>query len=276
MRCAAKVSSDIIMNMKMALFLLVLFISIFSACAMQTVESQKVSDAQKPKTEDQLRQPVLVELFTSEGCSSCPPADKILAYLERQQPATQAEIITLALHVDYWDYIGWKDEFASPLYSQRQELYGQKFKLESIYTPQMIVDGETEFVGNEPGKAVNTVIKALNSKKANVEISRAGEKVKIKLTDFPVHEESTVYFVVAEDNLSNRVKRGENSGQKLEHISVARELKSIGLIDAKTNDFAIETDLTLQPKWETKNLKIIIFAQENASRKIWAVNRIKY
>lgn len=243
---------------------------------MQTVESQKVSENQKPKTEDQPKQPVLIELFTSEGCATCPPADKILAYLEKEQPATQADIITLALHVDYWDYIGWKDEFASPLFSQRQEVYGQKFKLESIYTPQMIIDGETEFVGNEPGKAVSTVIKAAQNQKAIVEIARANEKLKINITDFPAHEESTVYVVFAEDNLSNKVKRGENAGQKLEHVSVAREMKSIGLIDAKTNDFAFETNLALQPKWETKNLKIIVFAQENASRKIWAVNRIKY
>lgn len=243
---------------------------------MQRVESQKVSEDQKPKTEDQPKQPVLIELFTSEGCATCPPADKILAYLEKQQPATQADIITLALHVDYWDYIGWKDEFASPLFSQRQEVYGQKFKLESIYTPQMIIDGETEFVGNEPGKAVSTVIKAAQNQKAIVEIARANEKLKINITDFPAHEESTVYLVFAEDNLSNRVKRGENAGQKLEHVSVAREMKSIGLIDAKTNAFAFETSLALQPKWETKNLKIIVFAQENASRKIWAVNRIKY
>lgn len=248
----------------------------FSACSMQTVESQKVSEVQKANTENQPKQPVLVELFTSEGCATCPPADKILAYLERQQPATQADIITLALHVDYWDYIGWKDEFASPLFSQRQEVYGQKFKLESIYTPQMVVDGETEFVGNEPGKAVSTVIKAAQNQKANVEISRANEKLKINITDFPAHGESTVFLVFAEDNLSNRVKRGENAGQKLEHVSVAREMKSIGSIDAKTNDFAFETDLMLQPKWETKNLKIIVFVQENASRKIWAVNRIKY
>lgn len=256
--------------MKVVLFLFVFSLSVFSACSIQPVESQKVSE------NPQSKRPVLIELFTSEGCATCPPADKILAYLEKQQPATQADIITLALHVDYWDQYGWKDEFSSPLFSRRQEIYGEKFKLKSIYTPQMIVDGETEFVGNEPGKAVNTVIKALDNKKADVEISRAGEKVKIKITDFPAHEESTVYFVVAEDNLSNKVKRGENAGQKLEHVSVARELKSIGSIDAKTNDFEVEIDLTIQPKWETKNLKIIVFAQENASRKVWAVNRVKY
>lgn len=243
---------------------------------MQKVESQKLSEDQKPKNENQSKHPVLVELFTSEGCSTCPPADKMLAFLEKQQPATKAEIITLALHVDYWDYLGWKDEFSSPLFSRRQELYGQKFKLDSIYTPQMIVDGETEFVGNEPGKAVETVIKAVKTQKGIVELVRENEKLKINIKDFPAHAESTVYLAIAEDNLSNRIKRGENAGQKLEHVSVARELKSIGLIDAKTNMFETETALTIQPNWETKNLKIIVFVQENESRKILAVNRIKY
>lgn len=262
--------------MKIAFFLTVLSLLLYSGCSMQTVESQKVSDVQKIESGTVNKQPVLVELFTSEGCSSCPPADKNLAFLEREQPSTQAEIITLALHVDYWDYLGWKDEFSSPLYNQRQESYGKKFKLDSIYTPQMVVDGETEFVGNEPGKSVNTIIKAAQAQKANVEISRLGDKLKIKITDFPVHADSKVYLAVAEDNLSNKIKRGENSGQKLQHISVARELKSIGTIDAKTNEFEMETSLMIQPKWDVKNLKIIVFAQENASLRIWALSRIKY
>jgi hypothetical protein len=201
----------------------------------------------------------------------------VLALLEKEQPAAaQAEIITLALHVDYWNYLGWKDEFSSPLFSQRQELYARSFKLDSVYTPQMVVDGISEFNGASSGKAVSAVIEAAKNQKGTVEITRDKEKVKIKITNMPAHKESTVYFAVAEDNLTTSVKRGENSGQKLEHVSVLRDLKPINLIDVQASDSELETILAVNSAWKTENIKIIVFVQENASRKILAINRIKY
>jgi hypothetical protein len=188
----------------------------------------------------------------------------------------QAEIVTLALHVDYWNYLGWKDEFSSSLFSQRQEIYAQKLKLNSTYTPQMIVDGTAEFNGSDAGKAVNAIMEAAKTQKANVEISRIGEKIKIKITNLSKHTDATVYLAIAEDNLFTNVKRGENSGRKLEHVSVARELKSIGLIDAKSNVFETETIFSVQPNWKSENLKLIVFIQENNSRKILGVNRIRF
>src|ERR1043165_7772928 len=109
--------------MKSAILFLFLVFSV--SCSMQTVESQKLNKDQSPGPEGQTqtKQPVLVELFTSEGCSSCPPADRVLAFLEKQQPYVQAEVITLALHVDYWDDGGWKDAYSSALFTQRQEFY---------------------------------------------------------------------------------------------------------------------------------------------------------
>ncbi|MEP6847675.1 MAG: DUF1223 domain-containing protein, partial [Acidobacteriota bacterium] len=103
-----------------------------------------------------VRQPVLVELFTSEGCSSCPPADRALTLLENQQPVNSADTITLEFHVDYWDGPEWKDPFSLALYSQRQEEYSSAFKLGSNYTPQMVIDGQSEFVGSDLGKATQT------------------------------------------------------------------------------------------------------------------------
>jgi hypothetical protein len=258
--------------MKTAIVLL--FLMFLTACP---AESQKV--AQNPKSENagqSSKPPVLIELFTSEGCSSCPAADRSLALLEKEQPVAAAEIITLALHVDYWNYLGWKDEFSSPLFSRRQEDYARKFKLDSNYTPQMVVDGVSEFNGSNTGKAVNSVMEAAKNQKGKIEMRREDGKIKVKISDVPKHESATVYLAIAEDNLSTSVKRGENSGQKLEHVSVVRRLETFGSMDEKTFVAELETAFSIDSSWKTENLKLIVFVQETASGKIVAVNRIKY
>lgn len=252
-----------------------IFIVFSTACAMQTVESQKQTE--NPQSEivnPQSKQAVLVELFTSEGCASCPPADKVLAFLEREQPAPQAEIITLAFHVDYWDYLGWKDAFSSPLYSQRQQLYGQRFKINSIYTPQMIVDGQTEFVGSNSGKAVGAVVESAKAKKAKIEMVLNENLLKIDISEISKTENATVFVAIAEDNLASNVKRGENSGLVLEHASVVRELKTIGSVNSSNSTFSSETKLEFQPDWKKENLKIVVFVQENESRKVLGAKKI--
>lgn len=242
---------------------------------MQTVESQKqIENHPTEIANPPSKQVVLLELFTSEGWSSCPAADRALAFLQREQPVPQAEIITLAFHVDYWNYLGWKDEFSSPLFSQRQELYAQKFKIGSIYTPQMVVDGQAQFVGGNSGNAVNAVMEAAKSKKAKVEIGLNKNLLKIKISEIPKIEKATVFLAIAEDNLVSNVKRGENSGKVLEHASVVREFRAVGGVNSADTIFSSETTLEFQPGWKKENLKIIIFVQENESRKILGIAKV--
>ena len=121
---------------------------------------------------NQSRTPVLVELFTSEGCSSCPPADALLAKLSRDQPVASAQIIILGEHVDYWDHLGWRDRFSSAQYTERQRQYGSRLKVDDIYTPQMVVNGSEQFVGNDAAHALRAIAQASHTAKLSLSLSR--------------------------------------------------------------------------------------------------------
>jgi hypothetical protein len=257
----------------MLLWLVLISAIVFASCSSQTVESQtknQKAEIQNPQS----KSPVLVELFTSEGCSSCPPADTALAFLDKEQPFMQAGIITLALHVDYWNRLGWKDEFSSPLFSQRQTVYAQKLKLDSAYTPQMIVDGRIQLVGSNMGEASKAILEAAKSPKANIEISLDGDILKIKITGAPKHEEASVFLAVTENNLASNVKSGENAGKNLAHTSVVRELRPIGKLEDKSDSFEQQTSVAKNPQWNAENINYVVFVQENESRKIIGTARI--
>ena len=261
--------------MKYALAFL-LFVSI-SACGIQSVESQKLTN-EKNFTERSrsIKQPILIELFTSEGCSSCPPAEKNLAYFQNEQPFEDAEVITLALHVDYWNNLGWKDKFSSALYTQRQKVYDRKFRTGSIYTPQMVVDGEQQFVGSSLKKAEKAISKAARNKKALIDISMEEGSLKLNITGIPAREENaSVYLALAEDDLSTRVKSGENAGKNLKHVSVVRELKGLGRVTGDQHSFEIVVPLQIKSDWKRENLSATVFIQGNESRKVYGVRRVR-
>ncbi len=129
------------------------------------------------------RRTVVVELFSSEGCSSCPPADAVLARLAREQPVAGAEVVALELHVDYWNSLGWADPFSSAAFTDRQRAYADAFGRRGTYTPQLVVDGAAEFVGSNEAGARAAVAAAALEPKTQVQLTRSGDRVSIAVTD---------------------------------------------------------------------------------------------
>lgn len=169
----------------------------------------------------------VVELFTSEGCSSCPPADDLLAEIVESEKASGRAVYALAFHVDYWNYIGWTDPFSDASFSDRQRKYAGSFRSTSIYTPQMIVNGTKEFVGSDRGKALKSIESALQSTadgkielhiKASINNGNARGWYRIQGDA----EGMVLNFAIVERNLETEVRKGENRGRTLKHENVVR------------------------------------------------------
>ena len=220
------------------------------------------------------REPVLVELFTSEGCGNCPPADKYLAYLERQQPVAGADVITLGYHVDYFNDRGWKDAFSAAEYTRRQNLYAMRLGAESIYTPQMVVDGKMQFVGSDAGRANESIAGAVRSSKPSFTAKLNGKTAEISFAGFDRHDVATVVLATAEDGLVSDVKAGNNKGKKLPHVSVVRNLKAVGKVPEKATEYTGSIELPSDPAWKAENVRYIVYAQEDQSGRIIAVGRV--
>jgi hypothetical protein len=230
---------------------------------------------------DGVRSPVIVELFTSEGCSSCPPADAVLERLQQTQPVAGAEVIALGEHVDYWNYIGWSDPFSSAAFSARQGIYAQAFgQQDRVYTPQMIVDGQAEFNGSAMNKAIEAIAKAARSPKADVRIAipetntqKDDQKVRLNISvkNLPPVDQGDVAEVIlalTEDKLSSNVTRGENSGRKLAHTAVVREMRALGRVDPATKTFDSEKTMAIADGWKRDDLRIVVFVQERVQRRV--------
>jgi len=161
----------------------------------------------------------VVELFTSQGCSSCPPADRIVSELVKQH----GQVIPLAYHVDYWDNAFWHDPFSSHQWTERQLMYARSFKLNGAYTPQMVVNGSTQFVGSD-GRALNAAVANVSSRDAiGLEAVRNGANIDATITaDVPAN--SDVVLVVFENGLSTAIRGGENMGHTASDDAIVRKL----------------------------------------------------
>jgi|SRR5581483_16890 len=210
--------------------------------------------------------PILVELFTSEGCSDCPPADAFLEKLD-QQPFSRAQMIVLSEHVDYWNHDGWKDPFSSPFFSERQQEYAREFALQTVYTPQMVVDGSSEFVGGNQGAASKAFTKAAAAPKIDLRLSAMQIEAAntllahLEVAALPKGEKGDVYIAIALNHAESQVSAGENSGHKLSHTAVVRSLTKVGSLQ-KEQSFAEDLRLPLPSGVPTDNLRLIAFVQK--------------
>lgn len=194
---------------------------VVAACA--TVDGAAQS-APQPK-------PVLVELFTSEGCSDCPPADRLLKALDEKQPVADVHAIVLSEHVTYWNHDGWTDPFSLDQMTERQQDYVTRFRLNSSYTPQMVVDGSIQFVGNDARALQAALEKAAAQPKEDVTIADAQWKnggVEFAVHAAPSKPKTRLFAVLAASETQARVTAGENSGRTLEHSAVVRVMKPFG------------------------------------------------
>lgn len=224
--------------------------------------------AQTPKH----RVPVLVELFTSEGCSSCPPADALLSRLSHEQPVDGAQIIVLGEHVDYWDGLGWRDRFSSQLLTARQNQYGQRFRLESVYTPQMVVDGSTQFVGNDQTQAWRAVAGAAQTEKLQLALSPPridGHRFSASVSSSGNAPQGDLYAALVDPMDTTDVRRGENGGQRLRHVAVVRTLLRIGGVSDLSHGPLSFTLVAPDPA-NVSTMQVVVFAQQQGQGRVFA------
>jgi hypothetical protein len=228
------------------------------------------------------RIPVLLELFTSEGCSSCPPADRLLELLDQKQPVPGADLIVLSEHVDYWDRLGWKDPFSSSLFTARQQEYSSRLHGEGVYTPELVVDGRFGFVGSDGHEAASAIQKAMREPKIPIAISnfsRDGNQVTAHI-EVPGVDQSfqggrgILYIALADNRAESHVARGENAGRSLAHVGVTRVLKRVGTIHLGA---ATGRDVTLaiQPGAGVNGSRLVAFIQDTKTGRVLGVTAQK-
>ncbi|HYY42888.1 MAG TPA: DUF1223 domain-containing protein, partial [Pyrinomonadaceae bacterium] len=204
--------------------------------------------------------------------------DELLRRLAETQPVAGAEVIALEQHVDYWNRLGWADPFSAPEFSARQGDYVGHFNSSGVYTPQMIVDGQTEFPGGYPERARAAIVAAAQRPKATISLARNGATkpegipLSVRVEQVPAvaaGDTAEVLLALTEDALQTDVSRGENAGRKLAHAAVVRVLSSLGQINAQAGSaFVAQPVVALDARWQLKNLRAVVFVQERNSRRV--------
>jgi hypothetical protein len=226
---------------------------------------------------------VVAELFTSEGCSSCPPADQVLSRLVRE-PVDGVVVLGLGEHVDYWDHLGWRDPFSTPAFSSRQSEYqGQVFRTGSIYTPQLVIDGQFEAVGSDVPAVRRAVATAAKIPKAALEmaawaadVGHVGVHVRVNLpSGVAVLGPADVVVALTQDHLTSDVHRGENRGRSLAHSAVVRSLTAIGSLKPSVRTFEATATVPIEADWNLADVRMIGLLQERHSRRIVGAGSVR-
>jgi hypothetical protein len=262
----------------MTMRLLIIGVALAGIFLISGVRNSSIAGPDTRSAASSSRVPVLIELFTSEGCSSCPPADVLLGQLDRFQPVAAAEAIVLSEHVDYWDDIGWKDPYSSRQFSLRQRDYARRFRLDGAYTPQMVVDGNVQLVGSDEREALRVVGNAAKVAKVPVSLSSprledAGTLI-VQVAVGPALPSAKpisgqVLLALADDNDQSNVRHGENAGRILKHVAVVRTLTQVGVIDG-SGAFSKEVSVSTGNA-NLQNLRIVAIVQEAPAGRILGV-----
>lgn len=214
----------------------------------------------------------VVELFTSEGCSSCPPADALLA--KWQKESVDKPVYILAFHVDYWNRLGWKDVFSSHEYSSRQYQYSKWLKSE-VYTPQVIVNGRTELVGSDEKSLANAIKtgleKTVKTELALNNIKVEGDRATVQYHVDGAPNNSTLLIALVEKNATTKVKSGENGGRTLKHVQIVNQLKSIALKSETGNE-----NIALPHGCDWKKFELIGFVQNTSNGEITGAAKAQF
>ena len=223
------------------------------------------------------RTPVVLELFTSEGCSSCPPADRLLQTLDAKQPFPSAELIVLSEHVDYWNRLGWTDPYSSKVFSMRQRQYAEQLGLDGVYTPQLVIDGRYEGVGSNAAQTTAAIEKTSQIHKFPLTLSGiVQEKNQVKFhaasPDLKDGGPATLYIALAENQVRSDVRSGENAGRSLTHVAVVRSLTPVTKINSGSS---LSQDFSLALPSGSGPFKLVAFLQGNKSHRILAAAQKK-
>ena len=211
----------------------------------------------------------VVELFTSEGCSSCPPADRVLADVAADARERGRRVFPLSFHVDYWDRLGWKDPYGDAAHSQRQSRYASAFEARQVYTPQMIVNGTAEFLGSDRERATAEIERAMAREPASeltLRASRDGRAVSVGYSVTPAPGQAVVNVALVERGLISKVGRGENSGRTLAHENVVRVFAAEAVPQGGRG--TIEVALAADAKEE--NASLIVYVEDGKTMRVLA------